>query len=843
MNINLHHFFKSGFCLLLLGLLPMLLSAQVSREKQETGFIDSLLTFHLVSVNHSHEIITPPTNGEIVSVELIDASSYLYEVKYQPFPSFVGYDNIVFKHWATVPPNVAVGFVHTDIQLKIVPSLVEAKHDYGVIEEGETLTIEVVSNDSVSHGDLYLNPVFPVVNHGKASLSDQSGFVDFKPESGFTGLADFNYIACDELGTCATGAASVYVNPKGKIYNDEIRLGTGQNTKKSIPMPFMVTATDLPNKVKIEVSRYAVVYEPEFDQAGQERFTVFGEGGHQRTIVMDIIERPVSEQSLAADDVNYALLGETIQVDVLTNDLMETTRRVDFFPLNGGTIEKISKGVFNFVPNRGFSGVARIAYRALDAHFNPHWAYAYIVYNRHNFGPNDKDYAYEFFVEPGQAKAIDYNAPISNYQLLPDDNSSAYGELEAQSKGSLMYYAPEEVFEDEFEILYCAPANAHPEDCQKVKITMHVREGSSVNGCSNDCVLPGDLNADGIVNSLDLLPLGLQIGEIGPERTNKSTQFTPQIAADWNMTLIDGSTNLKHHDANGDGVLTERDVQAIVANYGQVNHLIPFSPPALAKGISISATRVTPSLEEVPLGEPIPAGTLIELEIAIGEEEAQELDLYGFTFPFKMSGKSWIDPASFKVTFHDDSWTALNSPTLTLQKEVPSTNADQISLDLAFTRTSKTAVSGLGKLATVGFIVIEDNLEGIRPQDDQIDFNIAIGQSYSINQDGQYYEYEGTGITVPVSISQTTSVETLPPSAIALYPNPATDQLTVQLEETTNVITDITVYNMAGAHVYRATNLQTVTQQVPVGQLPEGLYIAQLMTEEGMVAKKFQVIR
>ena len=843
MNINLQQFFKSGFCLLLLGLLPILVTAQVGLKQQETGFVDMPLHFFVTSVNVEPSVISLPSEGEIISKTEIDKAKGLWEIVYQPNPEFIGFDNLTIQHNADYPPGIVVGLINTEFTIKVVPSLVEAQHDYGVIEEGETLTIEVVNNDSVSHGDLTLNPVFPVVNHGKASLNDQAGFVDFKPESGFTGLADFNYIACDDLGTCATGAASVYVNPRGKIYNDTIRLGTGQNTNKSIPMPFKVSGTDLPNKVKIEVSHYAVVYEPEFNEEGQEIFTVLGEGGHRRTIIMDVIQRPINEQSLAKDDVNYALLGETVEVNVLGNDLMETIRRVEFYPQNGGTIEEGSEGVFIFTPNRGFSGVARIAYRAFDDHFNSHWAFAYVVYNRHNFGPNDRDYAYEFFVEPGQTKAIDYNAPIGDYQLLPDNNSDAYGDIEAQSKGSLMYYAPEEPLDDEFEILYCAPANAHPDDCQRVKVTMHVQAGSSINGCSNDCVLPGDLNADGIVNSLDLLPLGLQIGEIGPERTNKSTQFTPQIAADWNMTLIEGATNLKHHDANGDGVLTERDVQAIVDNYGQVNHLIPYSPPALSKGISINPTRVTPSLEEIPIGEPIPAGTLIEIEIAIGEEEAQELDLYGFTFPFKMSGKSMIDPASFKVTFHDDSWAALNSPTLTLQKEVLSTNADQISLDLAFTRTSKAAVSGMGRLATVGFVVIIDNIDGIRPQDEQVDFNIAIGESYSINQDGQYFEYEGTGITVPVSLSQTTSVETLPPSAITLYPNPATDQITVQLQETNNVITDITVYNMAGATVYNAANLHTTRELVPVGQLPEGLYLAQLMTEEGVVSKKFQVIR
>ena len=158
-----------------------------------------------------------------------------------------------------------------------------------------------------------------------------------------------------------------------------------------------------------------------------------------------------------------------------------------------------------FTPNEGFSGVARIAYRVYDAAFNENWAFAYVIYNRHNFGPNDQDYAYEFSVNPGQTRTIEYEAPVNNYQLLADENSEIDGILEAMSQGSLIYYAPEEGagFSDEFEILYCAPANAHPDDCQKVKVTMHIVDEEVANACSNDCVLPGDLNADGIVNSID----------------------------------------------------------------------------------------------------------------------------------------------------------------------------------------------------------------------------------------------------------------------------------------------------------------------------------------------------
>jgi len=843
MNINLQQIFKSSLWLLLLALIPISGFSQIGLQQKETGFVNEPILIHIRSVGVKPTILTGPIKGEISAPKEIDPLTW--EIEYQPDPDFIGFDKIIVENVTDYFPNIAVGLVRTDIHVKIVPSLVETQHDYGITEEGETVSIKVVSNDSVSHGEVVLDPTFPVVNHGKVSLSAQQGFVDFKPESGFTGLADFNYIACDSIGTCATGAASIYVNPKGKIYNDTIRLGTGQNTKKAIPMPFMVTSTDKPDNVKIEVSQYAVVFEPDFEYTGQQIITVEGVNGNQRVIIMDVIERPNNILSLADNDATYALLGETVQINVTANDNIKTVRGVNYYALNGGEVNDLGNGLMEFVPRKGFSGVARVAYMAYDEFFNEHWAYAYIIYNRHNFGPNDQDYTYEFDVNPGQSKNIDYIAPINNYQLLPDENAETYGTIEAMSKASLLYFAPEEAgFSDEFEILYCAPANAHPDDCQKVKIIMNIVDKVVSNGCSNDCVLPGDINSDGIVNSIDLLPLGLHIGAQGPRRSDRSTVFEPHLAADWNMSLIEGaSANLKHHDANGDGVLTEKDVQAILDNYGQVNHLVPYSPAALSKGIAIQANRVTPSLEEVPQGEPIPAGTLIEIEIALGEEDAQELDLYGFTFPFKMGGRSFIDPASFKVTFHDDSWAALNSPTLTLQREVESDDPELFNLDFGFTRTSRSSVSGSGRLATVGFVVIIEDVEGFKRPSNILDLGLEIGEAYSVDGNGQYYQYAGTTLDLSVALKNEDEKVSTEAPKLALYPNPASDRMTMQFEDAEQVISNVAVFNMAGQEVYRSVNLDLRYFPIPVAQLPEGLYIAQAMTEEGLISKKFQVLR
>ena len=320
--------------------------------------------------------------------------------------------------------------------------------------------------------------------------------VNFIPEAGYTGLADFNYVACDSVGTCAMGSVTVYVNEPSATFNDEIRLGTGQNTIKAIPMPFMVTSIGTPTKgrgkVSIEKSAYAVVYQPNLDESGDDEFIVYGENGNQRKVTLDIIERPVNSTSLAKDDVVYAILGEPVDINLVANDNYVGISKIDILHVQGGTISNQANsraGEVTFTPNEGFRGVGRIWYQVFDAGYMEHIGFAYVVYDRNNFGPNVRDYEYTFKVNPGQTKIIDYKAPIDNYSLTPTEGFDLIdGYVSPLDNQSIKYEAPEEgPLTDEFEISYCVPANSS--NCQQIKIKIEVVT-EKVEDCSQDCVFP-----------------------------------------------------------------------------------------------------------------------------------------------------------------------------------------------------------------------------------------------------------------------------------------------------------------------------------------------------------------
>lgn len=79
-------------------------------------------------------------------------------------------------------------------------------------------------------------------------------------------------------------------------------------------------------------------------------------------------------------------------------------------------------------------------------------------------------------------------------------------------------------------------------------------------------VYPGDADANGIVNEMDVLPLGIYFGLTGPAR-NLGDNFVPQPAQKWTPRMATFA------DCNGDGVINEQDVLTIGKNFSLTHPL------------------------------------------------------------------------------------------------------------------------------------------------------------------------------------------------------------------------------------------------------------------------------
>lgn len=100
----------------------------------------------------------------------------------------------------------------------------------------------------------------------------------------------------------------------------------------------------------------------------------------------------------------------------------------------------------------------------------------------------------------------------------------------------------------------------------------------------NDCVWPGETNKDKIVNHHDVLSLGLAYGQEGEIRLGAYPDWVGQGCQEWNQHLENG-TNLKHVDANGDGVIGDSDILPIELNYGNTLDGYSYYPKNYIDGV------------------------------------------------------------------------------------------------------------------------------------------------------------------------------------------------------------------------------------------------------------------
>lgn len=78
-------------------------------------------------------------------------------------------------------------------------------------------------------------------------------------------------------------------------------------------------------------------------------------------------------------------------------------------------------------------------------------------------------------------------------------------------------------------------------------------------------VHPGDTDNNGLVDELDILPIGLYFLQEGNPRPNSSFAWNAQAALEWDFPAA------TYADANGDGTVDEKDVIGIGVNWGNVH--------------------------------------------------------------------------------------------------------------------------------------------------------------------------------------------------------------------------------------------------------------------------------
>lgn len=325
-------------------------------------------------------------------------------------------------------------------------------------------------------------------------------------------------------------------------------------------------------------------------------------------------------------------------------------------------------------------------------------------------------------------------------------------------------------------------------------------------------VWPGDCNDDGTANHLDLLQIGLAMGQapIGTARFDQGTDWTQKGAIAWDASI--SGVNAAHADANGNGMVSSADVQAITANYGQVHGFAPQpTTDERADGIILS-------IGEAP-GYAI-AGEVLTLPILVTMPDSTDFPLYGVAFQVEGGfGDFYVNDLQIDLT---DSWLSADGNAISLVQPVQF----EPKRDVSVVRTDGQNAIGSGQIGTLSFRVDYNNTE---------DVDITLTGNLAVDAAGNELPFQTLSLSFPAGPDTSTAVNLRPQPqpAMKLYPVPTIGNVTIEL--TSDQWADWHLTDLLGKAIQHG-RLKGSTK-IDLKGLPSGPYFIQTVMEDGTWAR------
>ncbi|MBL7932158.1 MAG: T9SS type A sorting domain-containing protein, partial [Bacteroidia bacterium] len=288
--------------------------------------------------------------------------------------------------------------------------------------------------------------------------------------------------------------------------------------------------------------------------------------------------------------------------------------------------------------------------------------------------------------------------------------------------------------------------------------------------CAN--VWPGDANSDGVVNSSDILELGLQASHTGPVRAPGGNAWNSQQANAW-IGYVSNGKNKCHADCNGDGTVNANDTVAVYNNYMQTHSFKP------------SGSSSAGDINLVSQNNYILEGSWNKVDIELGTNASPVSQIYGVMFDIDLDNAVIQNNMAYVV--YTASFLDASSQNIIFRK------VDAINNKIygATVRTSGGDVSGSGKIGELWFFA----KSGL-PANSSM--NLSVSNTGKISKNGTSGSLTGGNSTVPVlatapvGITQLVNID----HATGFFPNPAANQLTMVSSLNSNV--NYTIYDVSG---------------------------------------------
>jgi hypothetical protein len=820
------------YTVLLLILFTLALKAQ---EVQGPYFVYTVLKNQSISKTYSnfcqknHIVYDDAAHGDFE----ITGTKCDPTIIYTPDTDFLGRDTVKYEYKEYYSNKIK----YWSFVFVVVNSTIELEADYYIVDKNQGNTdIYPLTNDISSIGSyLYLKLKSLSAANQLIVSQPNDTTIRFRPETDSTGLAYISYTVCDTFNTCVDGNIVINIVDINNLVSDTMHLGTPKNTRVNIPLPQTGYSTSVsPKKGYLEYNsdNSVVTYKPATGVFGLDTFKLV-KNNITRTVFAEIyfVKDP---SKITVNDIVFTPKDSVVEFNVATNDIVHKYPFLLDQGPNRGTLTKLNnQGDFSYVPEAGYEGVQSFTYKVCPQGL---CEYGEVKIFIGNWQPDTRN-VYQFSTPKHVPLVISYHIPINAYNFSSPNDSvkfyPGYDTVYLNYKGCLdtaigynqLIYFPPNNFADttSIDISYCIPSSG--ECVEAVCEVIVFDESKNCNKqCAGDCVWPGDVNLDGEVTMLDFLEVGYNLGHEGPSRMYQSTGiFRALRAEDWDSDLMNGYSNVKHADTDGNGEVNCADTVYIDNFYRRQHSLVP--TPVYDRGeFPFILNIIDPNVD---------IGDIAEIEIQIGDENNPVINLGGFSYELDYN-TDVVDESSLGVNFYKNGWATLNSALMHMYQKPWDGR-----LESGFVRSNGNKVSGKGGVEKLSFIV-EDDLGGLRKEGKAIQIPFYFKNILVLGDDGRYVQLPDQ--VAYLTIAGTDVEPELNPADLLVYPNPTNDVLNVHLNGKNQLIS-MALYSFDGALIKEIKNSDQKHELFDVQNLPNGLYLLRAETTLGPISKKIEVFR
>ena len=771
-------------------------------------YVDTIYSSH--NIAELNTLVDP--FGEVgISVNNYAKDYYAITFSFQS-SGFIGMKDVEINTISYTPTISKRYRYHFNIQA----ALVNAIDDIVKMEQNQqNISINPLANDQFNDVQ---NKILHLIDVKEGSAQLNGNFVDYTlPDGKYFDVVLYsveNYLGLSDQ-------AAIFIYKDRPISSNEINYEVvASGDSKLLFLPGANTMVSLNpkygklEKINNQVYKYTAVCKHDvFD-----KFIFISEN---YSIVYNIeIKNPVSDGGQVKNDVVFTPVNTTAEFNVFDNDETKFANIISY----SEELVYLGNGKFSFTPEAGFAGVKKLYYETgtkLAREIGE------IEINVGNIDPSDA-YTYVFTVREGIGHHFTYELPFDVYSITINSHplhgsASGYRQNEGvglecgmiKGKAVVSYYPmPGYTGNDEFTIKYCAGNN----DCKIYKLRYKVVASEADDcDCGTDCIWPGDTNEDGVVSPSDLLTIGRNFGETGKARASSSGEWSPESKTNW----VNGGNPAV--DANGDGIVDRNDVTTVSDNLGKLSKLVASS---YGSGKSFPFYLVPQTTE-------VDSGDLMVFDIVVGDDINPVLSAYGLSFNIRFN-PGFLDPASVKTTFTDDSWFASQSPLI----DFASLRADGL-LTIAVSRTLNRGISGKGILGQVTGIV-KDELEGFKEDDAPFVMQNILASSIVL-EDYKGNQFNASPVQIPIKLNRKKKDQISTEDQLTLYPNPSPGDFNLAINGQ-DELKEVTLFDYSGQLVRHYTNINSKQFAVVKDGLPDGVYVLKIQTASTVLTKKLSIL-